>query len=161
MLSRTADYALRAAACLASRAPATLTREEVAAATGVPPEYLYKVLQILTRAGIVAALRGIHGGYRLACPPADLSLLDILRAISPPRPAGRVNDRLAAAIAGFEASLAEIRLLDLAATSAPAAPALIVRPPPAPRPARRRTAPRPQAPAPPHDDWAVWTARAG
>lgn len=161
LLSRTAEYALQAAAVLAAHAPASLTREQVAAATTVPPEYLYKVLQILTRAGIVQALRGVRGGYRMARPSAEVSLLDVVRAVSPPRhELRRMDERLEAAFARFEASLAELRLADLGGRS-PATTTLLIRPALSRAPNRRRPAPTPSPVQPVSDDWAVWTARAG
>ena len=49
MFSQTVEYALRAVAHLADRAPAARTTDEIAAATRVPKAYLSKVLQGLTR----------------------------------------------------------------------------------------------------------------
>ena len=48
---------------------------------GVPGAYLAKHLQALSRAGIVEALAGPRGGYRMARPPADVSVLDIVEAV--------------------------------------------------------------------------------
>jgi len=47
----------------------------------LPPAYLAKHLQALSRAGIVTANRGVSGGYRLAKPPTGITLLDITLAI--------------------------------------------------------------------------------
>ncbi len=47
----------------------------------VPPAYLAKALQALTSAGITESQPGPLGGYRLARPPADLSLLEIVLAV--------------------------------------------------------------------------------
>jgi Rrf2 family protein len=47
----------------------------------LPPDYLAKHLQALSRAGIVTASRGVKGGYRLAKPAANITLLDITLAI--------------------------------------------------------------------------------
>lgn len=48
---------------------------------GVPPAYLAKQLQALTAAGITRSLPGPLGGYRLARPPADISVLEVVLAI--------------------------------------------------------------------------------
>jgi Rrf2 family protein len=48
---------------------------------GVPPAYLAKHLQALTAAGITTSLPGPLGGYRLARPPADISVLDVVLTI--------------------------------------------------------------------------------
>jgi|SRR6185437_1279343 len=55
----------------------------------LPPAYLAKHLQALSRAGIVAADRGVKGGYRLGRAAAKISLLDIVIAIEGPQPAFR------------------------------------------------------------------------
>ncbi len=48
---------------------------------GVPGPYLAKSLQALMRAGIVESRAGRNGGYRLARPAHDISLLDVFEAI--------------------------------------------------------------------------------
>lgn len=47
----------------------------------VPPAYLAKALQALAAAGIVESRPGPHGGYRLARPPTEVSVLDIVLAV--------------------------------------------------------------------------------
>jgi Rrf2 family protein len=47
----------------------------------VPPAYLAKALQAMAAAGIVESRPGPHGGYRLARPPSDISVLDIVLAV--------------------------------------------------------------------------------
>ena len=47
----------------------------------VPPAYLAKALQALATAAIVESRPGPLGGYRLARPPADISVLDIVLAV--------------------------------------------------------------------------------
>lgn len=59
---------------------------------GVPPAYMAKQLQALSKAGIVSASRGVGGGYRLARPLTEISLLDIVVAIDGPLPAFRCSE---------------------------------------------------------------------
>ena len=47
----------------------------------VPPAYLAKALQALTAAGITESRPGPLGGYRLARPPAEVTLLEIVLAV--------------------------------------------------------------------------------
>jgi Rrf2 family protein len=58
----------------------------------LPPAYLAKHLQALSRAGIVTANRGVSGGYRLAKPAAKITLLDITLAIEGSEPAFRCTE---------------------------------------------------------------------
>jgi Rrf2 family protein len=83
MLSQTNEYALRAAVSLAQNDGRSLTTDALAELTGVPRGYLAKVLQQLRRSGIVASQRGLHGGFTLARPVVELTVLDIVDAIDP------------------------------------------------------------------------------
>src|SRR3954463_9221627 len=47
----------------------------------VPPAYLAKPLQALREAGLVEASPGRQGGYRLARPPDQITLLDVVLAL--------------------------------------------------------------------------------
>ncbi len=48
---------------------------------GVPPAYLAKALQATTAAGITESRSGPRGGYRLARPPAEITLLEVVLAV--------------------------------------------------------------------------------
>ena len=83
MVTRAADYALRATLALAGLPAGTrLCLSELADACEVPPSYLYKVLQSLARAGLLAAHRGITGGYELTPRAREASVLDIVEAVN-------------------------------------------------------------------------------
>ncbi|PYB81044.1 transcriptional regulator [Pseudomonas sp. LB-090624] len=58
---------------------------DLAELQGVPQEYLAKVFTKLARAGLVAATEGVRGGFRLARPAAQISVLDIVTAIDGPK----------------------------------------------------------------------------
>lgn len=79
MLSQTAEYALRAVVFLAQRTdPAPLRVDAIAAALGIPANYLSKTLQVLVRARVLESQRGPHGGFRLAIAPRDLPLMRVV-----------------------------------------------------------------------------------
>lgn len=82
MFSRTAEYALRSMACLARHGTRRVSTFELASQAAVPANYLAKVLQLLANASLISGRRGIGGGYQLARDPAQISLLDILRAVN-------------------------------------------------------------------------------
>jgi Rrf2 family protein len=52
----------------------------------VPAPYLAKSLQAMMRAGIVTSTAGRRGGYRLARPASQITMLDIVRAIEGDEP---------------------------------------------------------------------------
>lgn len=61
----------------------SMTTAQIAEQSLVPAGYLSKVLQMLVRAGVVTANRGLHGGYQLKRSPQDISVLDIINAVDP------------------------------------------------------------------------------
>lgn len=85
MISRTAEYALRASLFLAQRPGLSATAQEIAGATGVPARYLAKVLQQLVGHNILTSRRGPAGGFKLAKDPIEISVLDIVRSVDPLR----------------------------------------------------------------------------
>ncbi len=58
---------------------------KIAAATQVPKDYLYKVLQSLARVRLVVSMRGKHGGFALSRPADEITVYDIVNAVSPIR----------------------------------------------------------------------------
>lgn len=56
----------------------------LAEAYDLPPSYLVKQTQALTRAGITESVPGKHGGLRLARSATDISLMDVVAAIEGP-----------------------------------------------------------------------------
>jgi Rrf2 family transcriptional regulator, nitric oxide-sensitive transcriptional repressor len=83
MLSQTVEYSLRAIVWLASHPEDPQTNQQVAAGTLVPAGYLAKVMQALGRGGLVTAQRGKHGGFVLAKPPKDISVLEVINIVDP------------------------------------------------------------------------------
>ena len=49
----------------------------------IPDTTLAKVFQRLAWAGLVTGTRGAHGGYRLAHPARDITVLDVVNAFTP------------------------------------------------------------------------------
>ena len=83
MISQTVEYALRAVTHLAAEAPSSCTTMKLAEVTRVPSAYLSKVLQNLSKAGIVRSQRGVGGGVSLASEPKDLTIFDVVTAVEP------------------------------------------------------------------------------
>ena len=83
MISQTAEYALRAIVVLAGKQGEACTSREIAASTRVPAGYLSKVMQSLSRSGLVRSQRGLHGGFTLAKPTDELSIWEVVQAVDP------------------------------------------------------------------------------
>jgi Rrf2 family transcriptional regulator, nitric oxide-sensitive transcriptional repressor len=86
MFSQTTEYALRAMVCLAQTPGDLVAAPVLARQTGVPSNYLAKVLQQLAISGLITGRRGVGGGYRLARNPSEIRLMDIVDAM------GRIRD---------------------------------------------------------------------
>jgi Rrf2 family protein len=85
VISQTAEYALRATVYLAGEQAAARTTAQIAKSTMVPAGYLAKVMQSLSRAGVVKSQRGLNGGFTLAHDPAQLTILTVVNSVDPIR----------------------------------------------------------------------------
>lgn len=84
-LSKSTDYALMALADLALLpAGETVSARRVAESHNLPPELAAKVLQGLKKSGIVETRQGIRGGYRLARPPEEIPITDVIESVEGP-----------------------------------------------------------------------------
>jgi Rrf2 family protein len=89
-LSEGVEWGLHCAVLLAVMPPdAALSTARLAEYHSVPEAYLAKHLQTMSRAGILAAGRGPRGGYHLARPPTDISVLDVVESLDGEDPAFR------------------------------------------------------------------------
>lgn len=84
-LTRRGDYAVRAMIALAG-APATewVSVPRIATEMSIPERFLPRVMRDLWKADLVQARTGRSGGYRLATPATQLTLLDVIDAVEPP-----------------------------------------------------------------------------
>ncbi len=68
---------------MAARPGEGLTAGRIAEATQVPEDYLSKVLQQLVRGEVLVSQRGRHGGFQLARPAGQISMLAVVNAVEP------------------------------------------------------------------------------
>lgn len=84
-LTRRGDYAVRAMLALTRRGGGNgsppLSARRIAEGMAIPERFLPQVMADLGRAGLVEATPGRNGGYRLARPAAEISLLEVVEAI--------------------------------------------------------------------------------
>jgi len=84
-ISAKADYAVRAAAQLASRSDeGPVPAEALARAQEIPHRFLEVILSDLRREGIVVSRRGAGGGYLLGRPAEQVTVADVVRAVDGP-----------------------------------------------------------------------------
>jgi len=84
-ISAKADYAVRAAVELAAASgEKPVKAERIATAQDIPLNFLENILGELRHAGIVRSHRGAEGGFRLAKPPEQVTIADLIRAVEGP-----------------------------------------------------------------------------
>lgn len=83
MISKTAEYALRATACMASCPDQPIPADTLARQTKVPRRYLTRVLQDLCAANVARSRPGPGGGYELVLTPDKITILDIINTVEP------------------------------------------------------------------------------
>ena len=82
-LTRAGEYAVRCVLYLSAQKEEEMaTRKEIALAMDIPEQFLSKIAQQLSRAGILQIVQGSKGGFRLVVSPEKLSLLDVVEAVT-------------------------------------------------------------------------------
>ena len=135
MLSKTAEYALRAVVLLGRDPSRAESAERLAEVTKVPRRYLHKVLQDLVRGGLVQSQSGPGGGYSLALAAEQVTILDVVNAVAPLErirhcPLGLashtklcpLHQELDKAYAATEAAFARVTLAALLRSTSPIVP---------------------------------------
>ena len=80
-LSEAASMAYHSLAVLAADPDRYLTAGEISRMISGSEAHLAKVMRRLVRAGLVASVRGPGGGFRMARPAGEISLLEIFEAV--------------------------------------------------------------------------------
>src|SRR6202035_911393 len=105
-LTRASSYALHAVAYMAQQKTQDkpIASHHIAHARGIPERFLLKVLKPLVSVRVLLSIKGPNGGYRLAKPADEISLLEVLEAVDGPirgqasfdrdETDGRLNKRL-------------------------------------------------------------------
>ena len=83
-ISKMTDYATVIMARLAMAPERQFTAAQLADQTHLAQPTVSKVLKLLLRRGLLHSTRGLHGGYRLARPAAEITAAQILDALEGP-----------------------------------------------------------------------------
>jgi len=81
-LTRASSYALHAVAYMAQqKTDRPVASHKIAQERGIPERFLLKVLKPLVTARVLTSIKGPNGGYRLARPATDITMLEIVEAV--------------------------------------------------------------------------------
>ena len=84
-LTRASTYALHAIVHMAAlKENPIVASHHVAQARGIPERFLLKVLKPLVAARVLHSVKGPNGGYRLARPATQITMLEIVEAVDGP-----------------------------------------------------------------------------
>ncbi len=83
-VTRLTDYATLLLTALAATPDAVHSATALAERTRLELTTVSKVLKLLAQRELVIGFRGVNGGYRLARPPEDVSLFEIVESIEGP-----------------------------------------------------------------------------
>ncbi len=83
-VTREADYAIRCVLYLSKEPGWIASAKEISESMDVPRSFLAKILQRLSKKGLVTSIRGMKGGFQLAKRPKVISLLEVIEAIQGP-----------------------------------------------------------------------------
>jgi Rrf2 family protein len=83
-LTKKADYGLMALKFLAEHGDASLSAKDIAEAYHIPPQLLAKILQRLTKVGLLKSHAGMNGGYALSRSARDITAFEVILAIDGP-----------------------------------------------------------------------------
>lgn len=88
------EYALLALMEMADQADGKtpVTVNEITAKHPIPERYLEQILANLRRGGLLKSQRGAKGGYVLAKPPEEITILDVVTSIEGDRSADSLSD---------------------------------------------------------------------
>ena len=84
-LTRASSYALHAVAYMAQqKTTVPVASHKIAATRGIPERFLLKVLKPLVSVRLLSSIKGPNGGYRLARPATEITMLDVVEAVDGP-----------------------------------------------------------------------------
>lgn len=79
------EYGLHCLLFLAGPLTEPVSSRDLAELQGISVSFVAKIFTKFEKAGLVTASEGIRGGYRLARPPAQISVLEVVDAIEGPK----------------------------------------------------------------------------
>ncbi len=84
LITRDTDYAIRAIAYMAKNNTKLCNVNEMVCEVMIPKPFLRKILQALTKEGILRSYKGIGGGFRLNRNAAAIKITDVMKIFQGP-----------------------------------------------------------------------------
>lgn len=84
-LTRASSYALHAVFFMAGQKKEQITASHlIAEKKGIPERFLLKILKPLVSSQVLMSVKGPHGGYRLARPASEITVLEVIESVDGP-----------------------------------------------------------------------------
>lgn len=84
IIKRDTDYAIKALIHIARKDSQIIPVSKLAKRLNIPQPFLRKILQILNKEGVIHSSKGKGGGFRLALPPGEISLVKLIEIFQGP-----------------------------------------------------------------------------
>ena len=78
LITRDSDYAVQAVCFIAEKKEGRVSVRDLVRKLQIPRHFLRRILQVLSKKGILKSYKGRGGGFSLSVRPSFLSLLDII-----------------------------------------------------------------------------------
>ena len=84
LITRDTDYAVRALCCIAEQKQEVISADQLVKSLDMPRPFLRKILQTLTKAGLLNSSKGKDGGFSLTVFPEEITLTDVMKIFQGP-----------------------------------------------------------------------------
>ena len=84
LITRDTDYAVRALCCIAEQKQEVISADRLVKSLDMPRPFLRKILQTLTKAGLLNSSKGKDGGFSLTVFPEEITLTDVMKIFQGP-----------------------------------------------------------------------------
>ena len=82
-LNITTDYAIRIILALASKEGEVVSSKEISITMNIPQKYVLKIARNLVAANLIERRSGVYGGFLLAKPASEITVLDVVSVMEP------------------------------------------------------------------------------
>ncbi len=84
-MNQATDYGFRVMLYLATLPPGTVVSGQMLASSqSIPERFILKIMHSLVKAGMIRSHRGANGGFSLARPAGEITLLEVITALEGP-----------------------------------------------------------------------------